>query len=713
MNATKDVIWLTGLLCLSPTAGMAADEPPILDTANSLETAPVNPVAPATAQIAEPTSKTVANRTVDQLGQQAITPKLYGESEQSVATPTFTDSFDQLSDRQWMNLLSDPTPVTQPTVQSSSTAAPSEALELPVSQSAANLIASAPVALSDFSSLPIQNSPQYHPSQSPSQLLSQPQPSSSFSPIASPHESAHFSQFSFAEAPALSATIAQSSLSPSSSPPSPDSTLESPHHIDDSMSQVTSVSQLADVQPTDWAYQALQSLVERYGIIQGYPDGLFRGNRALTRYEFAAGVNAAMDRITQLVANGTTNAVSKADLDTLKRLQNDFDAELIRLRGRLDGLDARLSELSAHRFSTTVRLNGQVTFGLADAWGGKPPGEGRANPVFAYLAQLQLSGSFSQRDAFRIDLDAGNFAGGGFAQPQALNTQTALLGFQTDTNNTVEITGAEYRVAVADRLVLTFKPVGFDLSAVLSPNSIYTNVSQGALSRFAAESPIFRLGNLDAGAGLDWLVTDRLRLQVAYGARNAGDPGGGLFSSAHRALGVQLLAKPFSNLTTGIAYVNAFSADGFLDTFTGSKKADTSGGILERSTIHAVSGTFQWQVIPQLILGAWGGVTITDSLSSNAVAVSTTYLFSLGFPDTFGRQGDLLGILVGQPLRLRYGLQIEREDSGSGLHFEVFYRLRVNDHLAVIPGIFVVTEPGHVAGNNTIVVGAIRTSFSF
>ena len=37
------------------------------------------------------------------------------------------------------------------------------------------------------------------------------------------------------------------------------------------VAQVTSVSQLSDVQPTDWAFQALQSLVERYGCIAGYP----------------------------------------------------------------------------------------------------------------------------------------------------------------------------------------------------------------------------------------------------------------------------------------------------------------------------------------------------------------------------------------------------------------------------------------------------------
>jgi hypothetical protein len=85
----------------------------------------------------------------------------------------------------------------------------------------------------------------------------------------------------------------------------------------DSMNQVTSVSQLSDVQPTDWAFQALQSLVERYGCIAGYPDGTYRGNRALTRYEFAAGVNACLDRINELIEAGTRDLVTKEDLNIL------------------------------------------------------------------------------------------------------------------------------------------------------------------------------------------------------------------------------------------------------------------------------------------------------------------------------------------------------------------------------------------------------------
>ncbi|HEY9893907.1 MAG TPA: iron uptake porin, partial [Candidatus Sericytochromatia bacterium] len=100
----------------------------------------------------------------------------------------------------------------------------------------------------------------------------------------------------------------------------------------DGMEQVTSVSQLTDVKPTDWAFQSLQSLVERYGCIVGYPDQTFRGNRALTRYEFAAGLNACLDRINELIAAGTGDLVKKEDLLAVQKLQEEFAAELATLR---------------------------------------------------------------------------------------------------------------------------------------------------------------------------------------------------------------------------------------------------------------------------------------------------------------------------------------------------------------------------------------------
>merc|ERR1711959_278870 len=115
-----------------------------------------------------------------------------------------------------------------------------------------------------------------------------------------------------------------------------------------SKEQVTSITQFSDVYPTDWAYQALSNLIERYGCVAGYPNGTYRGNRAMTRYEAAALLNACLDRISEVT-------------DELRRLIKEFERELAIIRGRVDGLEARVGELEATQFSTTTKLRG-VTF---------------------------------------------------------------------------------------------------------------------------------------------------------------------------------------------------------------------------------------------------------------------------------------------------------------------------------------------------------------
>ncbi|MFL9450693.1 MULTISPECIES: iron uptake porin [Nostocales] len=482
-----------------------------------------------------------------------------------------------------------------------------------------------------------------------------------------------------------------------------------------SMERLTSVSQLSDVQPNDWAFAALQSLVERYGVIAGYSDGTFKGNRTLTRYEFAAGLNAVLDKVNELLAAGLTEKVNKEDLEKIQQLQAEFAPELVTLRSRIDTLEAHTANIQAQQFSTTARLGGQVIFGLATGSGGDPPGKGEANTILSHLTQLQLVSSFTGKDLFRVGLVAGNTANDGFGNPDAFNTNMARLSWQADYNNDVSLDSLEYRFAgLGDRVVFTFKPVGFSLSSVLTPNSSpYADAGLGALSLFASSTPVFKIGSLDAGLGFDWLVSDRMRLQLAYGTRNSNSSRDGVFGADHSALGVQLLYKPTSSFVAGLAYVNAYSSDGQLDTGTGSSNADTSGGINEPSQIHAINTSIRWQLTDRLILGAWGGLMVTNSLKSDAVVLSSTYLLSLGLYDPFGRRGDLFGFLVGLPPKLNAGYLIEQADTGNSTHYEVFYRFLVSENIAITPGFFIVTDPGHISGNNDIFVGAIRTTFNF
>ncbi|MBL1179378.1 MAG: carbohydrate porin [Pantanalinema sp. GBBB05] len=382
------------------------------------------------------------------------------------------------------------------------------------------------------------------------------------------------------------------------------------------------------------------------------------------------------------------------------------------MRGRVDAIDARTATLENQQFSKTAILGGRTIFALSAAAGGEPPGRGETNVMFNYLSQIQIASSFTGRDVLRVGLSSANFAGGGFANPNALNTRMALLSFQGELNNHVYLDSLEYRFAVSDRLVVIVQPEGFGLSNVLSPNSIFADAGQGAVSRFAEFNSLLRIGNLDAGVGFDWLISDHWRLQFAYGTRDANLPNQGVFGD-HHAFGTQFLYKPSSTFVAGIHYINAYSSDAQLDTFTGSNNADISGGFDERATIHAIGTSMQWRVSPRVILGAWGGLVVADSRESDAATLASTYLLSLGLLDPFGRQGDFWGFVVGQPLKLHIGYLIERFDEGTSLHLETFYRWRVNDNISITPGVFVVTNPGHISDNNTIVIGTLRTTFSF
>lgn len=68
-------------------------------------------------------------------------------------------------------------------------------------------------------------------------------------------------------------------------------------HAETLLAQVTSTSQISDVDPTASYYSALERLIERYGINVTYADGTFRGDDVLTYGEFALGLNQAMDSL--------------------------------------------------------------------------------------------------------------------------------------------------------------------------------------------------------------------------------------------------------------------------------------------------------------------------------------------------------------------------------------------------------------------------------
>jgi len=497
----------------------------------------------------------------------------------------------------------------------------------------------------------------------------------------------------------------------------------------ETLAQVTSVSQLSDVQPTDWAFQALQSLVERYGCIAGYPDGTYRGNRALTRYEFAAGLNACLDRVNELIATASADTVNKEDLATLQRLQEEFSAELATLRGRVDALEARTAELEANQFSTTTKLTGEVIAAVSDVFGGnelaatgggEPVGDDNdINTVLADRARLTFNTSFTGSDELRTRLQARNIVPFGTG---LTGTNMTRLGFDGDNGNDVELDDFWYKFALGDILdvKVDFANAEFN-DNVYTFNPLLESSGRGAISRFGRFNPIYRAGE---GAGLTINVNPKgvISASASYLARNASDPTNsfGLFNGDYAALG-QIAFRPNDNIAIGATYVHTYdnSTTSDITETNGIGVTGSTGSIFANNPFNgAPTSTNQYAVqanvkLGSFTVGGWGGYTVALNEDSPAQTADIwNWAATLALQDV-GKEGSVLGLIFGQPPRSARNDFGGRRDQDTSYHLEGLYRFPLTDNIDVTPGVIVIFNPEHNDNNDTVYVGTLRTTFRF
>lgn len=102
---------------------------------------------------------------------------------------------------------------------------------------------------------------------------------------------------------------------------------EDDHQIPDHyLAQVTSVSQLTDVNPTSPYYEALLSIVERYGCDVGFPDGTYRANRTIVRAEVVVTTSACTSVMETVIEE--SEAVLKEDVEKSKRILEEIISSL-------------------------------------------------------------------------------------------------------------------------------------------------------------------------------------------------------------------------------------------------------------------------------------------------------------------------------------------------------------------------------------------------
>ena len=528
------------------------------------------------------------------------------------------------------------------------------------------------------------------------------------------------------------------------------------------MSQVTDVNQLRDVEPTAWAYEALKSLVERYGCIVGYPDRTFRGNRALSRWEFAAGLNACMNTMERLLQENV--AVLREDLDKLKRLAQDFEAELAAMGARVDNLESRVSYLEDHQFSTTTKLFGVATMYVAGAAGNRtatsniitdqgiktlrPAAQIQRQATLQYSTLLSLTTSFSGTDSLSVDLWTSNltpFSSSIFGfTPNVTGTNMSRLSFDAPPyNNSLAIADLIYKFRPFENLSVFIDAVGGEVSGELltstQPFSTFAPYTV-SISRFGRFDPIYYQTLARPGVAANYKFSDQLSLGAGfYGDFDSGNPQTGFFNGGNAAI-AQLAYFPTDTLGMTLVYVRSYNPAGpgvAVSGQTGSLYADQPFGTnfippstfgnpgpapasIATSADHTTFG-FGWRALPELAFTGDIGFAFAHAEQANPAfnvnrgdsATIFEWNFGLSLIDLFG-QGNVGSLMVGNPYRvISQGSSGLRPEGDTAWHIEAAYKYNLNNNISVQPGFLVVINPENNNSNPPIWIWQLKTSYFF
>jgi Carbohydrate-selective porin, OprB family len=456
------------------------------------------------------------------------------------------------------------------------------------------------------------------------------------------------------------------------------------------------------IKPSDWQYTALQGVAAKYGCNSNL------NNQPVSQLDFARSLNTCLGKIEPMLAQQPTS-VTAGDLEVIKRLTQEFRAQLTEVDGRITSADQKIAQAQASQFSTTTKLKGEAIFNV----NGALSGSNSNNLAFGDRVRLLFETSFNGKDRLWTRLATGNQPG------VTANLKNGPTGegsqvSEFNVNNSVGVDWLAYQFPVGSTNVYVpaFNGIHVDYAPSYSPNFDDFTGGNGALSNFAESSPIYKIGG-GAGIGTNIPISENglKSVTVGYlsGSANSPTAGKGLFNGDSALLG-QLNFKLGDKLEAGLTYVNSyhtgtnpiygFGVAGIGLTGTSQANLSTAGGGTSANSY-----------------GAQVAYKASDTLALNGFALNTkanngtigkqdiwSYGAGLSLPNVDGK-GSLIGLLVGA----------EPYVGGVGstpLHFEGFYKYKFNDSFSVTPGLIYLTSPNQTSGNNAL-IGVVRTTFTF
>jgi hypothetical protein len=529
------------------------------------------------------------------------------------------------------------------------------------------------------------------------------------------------------------------------------------NNIEPTPAEIEQTSQATEFRSGDWAYQNLQALSKKYSC-GNTPDG-----KTLSREEFATSLNGCVQSIEQLVARRKVRKfkkrryapqpsvvtpppaepevlppppeptpvappapvepeVSQQDLDRIKQLVQSFSTELQAVDSRVRELDAKVDKVKDQSFSTTTKLVGEAIFAINGLAGG--PSTASRNTIFADRVRLNFRSSFTGKDLLLVRLQSRNtnsFAG------TPSGTNMTRFGFEGSEENATYVSRLQYQLPLSATSKVFIETVGNEFNDnYYNFNPEHQAAGTGAVTRFGRFNPVYRLSNEGAGIGVDTKLSPNLGLVLSYAVprvpqtgvtptpETANNPSAnnGLFNGSN-VLFSQLTLKPSDDVSLGLIYARTYTTNGtIVSGNTGSTFANSPfAGAPTSGNHYSVLGSVN--LSKNLVLSAWGGLTQANREATGGGSADIwNYAATLAVKD-FGSKGSTLGFVVGMQPKVTSNSVSTRVDRDTSLHLETFYKYKVSDNLYITPGLLLLTNPEHNAGNPTEYLGTVRTTFVF
>jgi hypothetical protein len=526
-----------------------------------------------------------------------------------------------------------------------------------------------------------------------------------------------------------------------------------------------------DVRATDWAYQAIFNLSEKYGCLKAYPNFNFNGRNSITRYEAAALLYSCLDQI------GTMT-------DEIKALVKEFEREIALLRGRIDGLEAKAGEISAMQFSTTTKLQGFTTLYL-NGVAGTTRAESSANYVvpmqsagktteiqsaldsadlsqgiaFQYSQIISLGTSFgSGSDRLGIDLYTSNLdpisaSLFGFTSNNTGTYQTRLSFDAPPYNNAISVGDLYYRFQPINKLNITIDAVSSDISSEFLGGNLpfiaaypYTQ----SISRFGRLDPIYYPYLGRKGFSADYMINSNLTAGFGYFGGYSGEPlFGGTYQSnggstrASQATIAQLSIWPTPqsktlgftvtygklNIPQGTPFgVTAQTGTALADQPFGSSALLTPPGnvaLLTNNGMNAntyglgfgwhLGGDFYFTADSSYIEATATTNGLDQRLSSKAGDKAGLFQWNAALSlNNIGGSGNVATLLVGNPYRvISYSSSESNSQTTPPWHLEFSYTYRLTDNISLVPGFYYILNPEANSNNPPLGVFSLKSFIAY